>query len=280
MTTAADDVTGERGETPRWSRYVAIGDSFTEGLVDADPEQADRYLGWADRLAGHLADRAASAGQELHYANLAVRGRLIADIVGPQLDAALAMGPDLVSIVGGGNDIMRPRVDLDGLAVQVDTAVARIRATGADVLMATPTDPHQAGVFRALRPRQAVYTAHLLTIAQRHGAHIVNLWGMDWIQDWRFWGEDRIHPSGPAHQRLALEALLALGVPLPADTPAHWRDPLPPAPATDWRQAWSEHGHWLREHAGPWATRRLRGESSGDAVAAKRPQLEPVRREL
>ncbi|MGL5861732.1 MAG: SGNH/GDSL hydrolase family protein, partial [Phycicoccus sp.] len=123
-----------------WSRYVAIGDSFTEGLCDPDPDDPARYVGWADRLAAHLDSAAEAEHLPFAYANLAVRGRTLTDVVGPQLDAALALGPDLVSMVGGGNDLLRPRVDLDGLADRLEQAVARIRRAGADVLLATPTD--------------------------------------------------------------------------------------------------------------------------------------------
>ena len=115
-----------------WTRYVAVGDSFTEGMSDPDPEIPDRYVGWADRLAVDLARYASDAGHQFGYANLAVRGRLLADIVGPQLDAALALEPDLVSIVGGGNDILRPSADVDALAGKLEDAVVRIRDTGAD----------------------------------------------------------------------------------------------------------------------------------------------------
>ena len=110
-----------------WTRYVAVGDSFTEGMSDPDPEIPDRYVGWADRLAVDLARYASDAGHQFGYANLAVRGRLLADIVGPQLDAALALEPDLVSIVGGGNDILRPSADVDALAGKLEDAVVRIR---------------------------------------------------------------------------------------------------------------------------------------------------------
>ncbi|HRC00681.1 MAG TPA: SGNH/GDSL hydrolase family protein, partial [Dermatophilaceae bacterium] len=141
-----------------WTRYVAIGDSFTEGLVDEDPDAPGVFVGWADRLAEHLDAVAASAGKPFAYANLAIRGRLLADVVGPQLDAALAQGPDLVSIVGGGNDILRPSVDLTEVADRLEAAVVQARAAGADVLLATPTDPRDAGLLSALRTRQAVHT--------------------------------------------------------------------------------------------------------------------------
>ena len=265
------------GPGPRvWTRYVAVGDSFTEGLVDVDPDRDGAFVGWADRLAAHLAGVAAGAGQELGYANLAVRGRLLGDIVGPQLDAALDMAPDLVSIVGGGNDIMRPSVDLSALADQLEEAVARIRATGADVLLATPTDPRDAGLFKALRPRHAVHAANVFTLAARHGAFVLNLWGSDWLRDWRMWGADRIHPTTEAHRRIALAALMTLGHPLPAGTSPDWAVPLPPAPSATRREELREHGEWVREHAGPWVQRRLHGHSSGDTLSAKRPTLTPV----
>ena len=99
-----------------WTRYVAIGDSFTEGMCDLDPRAPDAYVGWADRLAHHLDSIAEAEHLPFGYANLAVRGRKLSDVVGPQLDAALRMSPDLVSMVGGGNDLLRPNVDLDALA--------------------------------------------------------------------------------------------------------------------------------------------------------------------
>ena len=98
-----------------WTRYVAVGDSFTEGMSDPDPSTPDAYVGWADRLATLLAPHV----EEFSYANLAVRGRKLADVTGPQLDAALALEPDLVSIVGGGNDLLRPRADVDALDLYI-----------------------------------------------------------------------------------------------------------------------------------------------------------------
>ena len=129
----------ERGKV--WHRYVAIGDSFTEGMSDADPER-DELLRGLGRPARRAPRRhRARAGGDFAYANLAVRGRLLADVIGPQLDAAIALGPDLVSMVGGGNDILRPKADLDAIAARLEAAVVRLREAGADVLLATPTDP-------------------------------------------------------------------------------------------------------------------------------------------
>jgi lysophospholipase L1-like esterase len=263
----------EPGRT--WQRYVAIGDSFTEGMSDADPAQPGRYVGWADRLAGHLAVLAAEAGHDFSYANLAVRGRLLADVVGPQLDAALDLQPDLVSMVGGGNDILRARADLDAIAQRVEDAVVRIRATGADVLLATPVDPADAPLIRHLRGRHAIHTANLFSLAQRHGCYIVNQWGLHALRDWRMWAEDRIHMTSEGHRRVALSALSALGH---GTDRGDWATPLPPPPPVGRREAASANAAWARTHLAPWVQRRLRGESSGDRLTAKRPALGPVQR--
>jgi lysophospholipase L1-like esterase len=264
-----------------WRRYVAIGDSFTEGMSDPDEADPGRYRGWADRLAGHLAADAADAAGAgevggFGYANLAVRGRLLADIATRQVDDALSLRPDLVSIVGGGNDILRPRADIDALAGRLDTAVARIRATGADVLMATPTDPRGAPIVQRTRGRVGIYIAHIHTIARRHGAAVLDLWGLVALQDWRMWAEDRIHLTPEGHRRVALAAHATLHGHGEDDD---WAAPLPPAAALTRLDRARADAQWAREHAAPWVRRRLRGESSGDDRRAKRPELSPVRPE-
>lgn len=250
--------------THPWRRYVAIGDSFSEGMSDRDPRTEGRYIGWADRLAAELSTRAPEGG--LHYANLAIRGRKLEDVIGRQLDAALDLGPDLVSIVGGGNDILRPKVDLDEIADRLERAVARIRAAGADVLMATTADPVEAGVLSPLRARHGVHSANVFGIAQRQGAHVLDLWGMRALRDPRMWAADRIHPSTEAHRRLAQAALAALGQPV---GDAAWHEPLAPAPPLPRRERLVGNARWARTHAGPWVQRRLTGRSSGDSVTAK-----------
>ncbi|MEO6144675.1 MAG: SGNH/GDSL hydrolase family protein [Dermatophilaceae bacterium] len=255
-----------------FTRYVAIGDSFTEGLNDADPESTGRYVGWADRLAAHLARMASEENRTFGYANLAVRGRLLDNIVGPQLDDAISLHPDLVSIVGGGNDILRPRADVDVLAARLEKAVARLRASGADVLMATPSDPRGAPLVKATRGRAATYTAHIWSIARRHDAHVIDLWGMGALRDWRLWASDRIHLTPEGHRRVALNAFSTLGF---TAEDASWSIPLPAAPPISRAEAARANAQWAREYVGPWVQRRLRGQSSGDTISAKRPTLTP-----
>jgi len=255
-----------------FSRYVALGDSFTEGLNDPEPNRTNAYVGWADRLAAQLARSASGDNRAFGYANLAVRGRLLEDIAGQQVEDALALEPDLVSIVGGGNDILRPKADIDALAARLEHAVGRLRATGADVLLATPVDPRNAPLMKATRGRAAIYAAHIWSIARRHDAYVIDQWGMAALLDWRLWAPDRIHLTSEGHRRVALNAFTTLGF---TATDVGWADPLPAAAPISRTDAARANAQWAREYVGPWVQRRLRGQSSGDAVSAKRPTVTP-----
>jgi lysophospholipase L1-like esterase len=259
--------------TPVPVSFVAIGDSFTEGLNDPAPGGA--FRGWADRLAGLLA----AEFPALRYANLAVRGKLLRQIVAEQVPAALALLADraprstgLVSIAGGGNDILRPGADPDTLAELFDAAIARLRESGCEVLMFTGFDPVAFPVMRLLRGRIAAYNMHLRAIADDRGCYLVDLWSMRALRDPRAWSQDRLHLAAGSHQRVALRAAEVLGVPAADD----WRAPLADAARPDWRAARREDARWAREYFVPWIGRRLHGTSSGDGRTAKRPALESV----
>jgi lysophospholipase L1-like esterase len=257
-----------------WQRYIALGDSFTEGLSDPDASSPDAFRGWADRLAGHLA--AAAPTGSIEYANLAIRGRLLPQVLAEQVPVALAAEPDLVSLVAGGNDLLRPGADPDRLAADLEAAVVSFREAGADVLLATGVDPRQTPIIRRTRGRVAVFNAHLWSIAARQGAVVLDQWGAAWIQDARMWDPgDRIHLTVEGHRRTALAAAAALGVPVTGDD-TDWRTPLEPAPPQPAREVVAQELAWVRGFVVPWIGRRIRGESSGDGRAAKRPQPEPL----
>jgi lysophospholipase L1-like esterase len=257
---------------PGETSFVAIGDSFTEGLNDA--ASGGGYRGWADRLAGMMA----AEYPDLRYANLAVRGKLLRQVVAEQVPAAVAMSPGLVSIAGGGNDIIRPGCDPDTLAELFDAAVARLRASGCRVLMFTGADLVGFPVMRLLRGRIAAYNMHLRSIADDRGCDLVDLWSMRFLRDLGAWSPDRLHMTSESHQRVALRACEVLGLAVTED----WRDdrPLtgwrPPAEGDNWLAARRDDVRWAREYLAPWVNRRLHGVSSGDGRSAKRPQLSPV----
>lgn len=259
---------------PRWTRYVALGDSFTEGLWDAPDGPDGPMRGWADLLAGHLSARRVAAGEPpLEYANLAVRGRKLTPIVTEQVDDALVLRPDLVSLVGGGNDLLRPDANPDRLARQLEAAVVRLRRDGVDVLLGTGFDTWGSPMIRQIRPKVALYNVQIWSIARRHGAHVLDVWGMRSLRDTRMWAEDRIHLTPAGHARVAQAALVALG--LEPDEPT-WDDPLAPAPPVPRLDRVRDDAHWARTHWAPWIGRRLRGRSSGDGRSPKRPLPTPV----
>jgi lysophospholipase L1-like esterase len=248
--------------------FVALGDSFTEGLNDYGPDGV--FIGWADRLADVLAAQA----REFRYANLAVRGKLLREVLDEQIDPAIAMSPDLVSVAAGGNDILRG-TDVDKLGELFESGVTRLQAAGCRVMIFTGFDPRAFPVIRLLRGRIAAYDMHLRAIADEHGCDLVDLWSMRVLRDPRAWSADRLHLTAEGHRRVALRACAVLGLPVDGD----WRAPLPASGGGPQRRRLTsrrEDVRWAREHAMPWVTRRVRGASSGDDVPPKRPELQPL----
>ena len=168
----------------RFASFAALGDSFTEGVGDPRPDGSCR--GWADRFAEHLA----ASRPGLRYANLAIRGKLLSEVLEEQVPAAIAMSPDLVSLAAGGNDLLRPRTDPDDLAAVFETAVAALTASGATVLAFTGFDPKAFPVLRLIRGKSAVLTMYVREIAERHGCLIADLWTMRILTDRRLWTPD------------------------------------------------------------------------------------------
>jgi lysophospholipase L1-like esterase len=283
----------ERDLNPAIDSFVAIGDSFTEGLQDPDP--GGGFLGWADRMAGVLSAQRPG----FRYANLAIRGKRLGEVVAEQLPRAVELAPDLVSLAAGGNDILCG-TDVDVLASEFEPAVAKLQAAGCRVLIFTGFDPRMFPVIRLLRGRIAAYNMHLRGIADEYGCDLVDLWSMRVLKDPRAWSPDRLHLTTEGHRRVALRACEVLGVPVAGD----WRAPLSPEPLvpalrvpvpanrarwqTQWRAQWRaqlrtewlvarrDDARWAREYAAPWVRRRFGGTSSGDGVPPKRPDLLPI----
>jgi lysophospholipase L1-like esterase len=249
-----------------WTSFLAIGDSFTEGLNDPGP--AGHYRGWADRLAELMAVQQPG----LRYANLAIRGKYLRQIIDDQLPVALAERPDLVTFSAGGNDILKPNGDPDELAATYERAVGRLRAQGTDVVIFTGFDTRSTPVMRRLRGRIATYNTHLWSIADRYDCYLVDLWSMHELLDQQAWSDDRLHLSPAGHRRVALRTAEVLGVPVDGD----WRAPWPPMPSVAWLDRRRADLVWTRTHFLPWINRHLHGRSSGDGLLPKRPELTPV----
>ncbi|HET6534459.1 MAG TPA: SGNH/GDSL hydrolase family protein [Actinoplanes sp.] len=240
-------------------RYVAIGDSFTEGVGDELPDGSVR--GWADLVAAGLA---AARGATVQYANLAIRGRLLAPIVGEQLPAALALSPapTLLSLNGGGNDMMRPAADLGRLIALTEQAVRCCAGAGVRMVLLSGADPSERLPFGGLvRRRGALLTAAVADLAARYDMVFVNVFGDAEIRRAAYWSHDRLHLNPAGHQRVAGLVLSTLGHP----GAAHVVDPVV---LTGGRRMLAE-TRYYRQHVLPWVHRRIRGRSSGDGRTGK-----------
>ncbi len=252
-----------------YRRYVALGDSTTEGLEDRYP--SGEYRGWADRLAERLAE----VEPGFRYANLAVRGRQARQILEGQLEDALALGPDLASILAGLNDVLRRRVDIDAVAADIETMVGRLRGAGADVILLGLPDPVPINpLARIAAPHVVGLNVLLREIAARHGAFLIDLEAHAVASDPRLWDRDRLHGNPEGHRRVAAAAAELIGLPGADHT---WAQDYPTALQHRRHQRIVAHAVWAHVYFRPWLMRRVRGRSSGDGRVAKRPQLAPMR---
>jgi lysophospholipase L1-like esterase len=237
-----------------FSSYIAIGDSFTEGVGD---EQEDGTVrGWADLVARGLAE---ASSEPVRYANLAIRGRLLAPIVTDQLEAAIAQRPELISINGGGNNIMRPAVSIDDIARQLVDAAERVTAAGIHALItsgANPTKHIPLGASIGARGDQLARAvrSHL----PLENVTFVDNWADSELTKLRYWSVDKLHLGPLGHRRVARNILTGLGLAVHNSDEATGPDPQRPGTAAYWR------GYVV-----PWIGRRLTGRSSGDGREPK-----------
>ncbi|MDH6432598.1 lysophospholipase L1-like esterase [Streptomyces sp. SAI-144] len=250
---------------PAYSSLVAVGDSFTEGMSDLLPDGS--YRGWADLLAGRMA--AVTPG--FRYANLAVRGKLIQQIVDEQVDVAAAMQADVITLVGGLNDTLRPKCDMVRVRDLLTEAVERLAPSCKQlVLMRSPG--RQGPVLQRFRPRMEELFTVVDELAARHDAVVVDLYGAPSLSDPRLWDVDRLHLTAEGHRRVAEAVWQTLGYD-PEDT--EWRTPIPATVPPKWVARRVADARFARQHLLPWIGRRLTGRSSGDGLPPKRPDLGP-----
>src|ERR1700742_1751461 len=251
-----------------YRRYVAIGDSQTEGLWDGDDMIG--LLGFADRLAAMVA----SLWPGLQYANLAIRGKRIGHVLNEQVPRALAMRPDLITVCAGMNDVIQPGRSFGPALLDLERVYAALAASGATVV--TTTFPNVAQFLplgRLVSTRLAQINNAISTAAERYGFRLVDLYNAPSMRELDTWAIDRVHASTKGHMLFAAAAAEALNLP---DSNHDWAEPgLSPAQRT-LRAGAYEQLRWTQESFFPWIWRRLRGLSSADGREPKRPQLEVV----
>jgi lysophospholipase L1-like esterase len=245
-------------------RYVAIGDSFSEGIGDTGPA----LPGWTGRLASGIARHHPDAA--VSYANLAVRGRLLAGVLDGQLDAALALdpAPTLVTFCAGGNDLLRPRFDVAALIGPLEAAVQRVLSRGIRFALLSPADPSaRLPLGSLINHRGDAWAGALDDLARRHDLPFVDVSRDDHLRRAEFWSEDRLHMNAAGHQRVADLALHAI-----EDGPV----PAVPADPAVGRARFRDEARYYRDHVLPWVGRRVTRRSSGDGRSATFPTWTPV----
>lgn len=262
------------------TRLVCVGDSFTEGMCD-DLRPDGHHIGWSDRVVHALARQAARDGGEVEYANLAVRGKLLDQVVDEQLGVAASFAPTIVTFHAGPNDVLRRGTDLDDLFRRYDAAVARAATSSGSVVLFTSIG--RAGgtgrLAQFLADRFARFNVNVRAVAARHGAVVVDLEPVHVLTDRRLWHADRLHLNADGHRRVAAAVLEQLGVGDPellGGPSGWWREPLPPRPPSSRRDDLGRDLVWARDHLSPWIMRRVTGTSSGDGRDPKNVALEPV----
>lgn len=241
-------------------RFVAIGDSFTEGVGDEQPDGSVR--GWADLVAQGLAD---ATGEPIEYANLAIRGRLLAPILAEQLEPAIALGPTILSFNGGGNDMLRPGTDMASIIAATEGALTRIQQAGIEPLLlagANPTGGLPSGGSVSRKGSELTRAAG--DVAHRLGVRFSNNWDDAELAGSQYWSIDRLHLAPVGHHRVAANVLSALGHAAPAD----WVTTAPPEGGT--HRARSAALHTRARAAVDWAP-------ADRAVEWRRPDVEVSR---
>jgi len=255
--------------TRRFERYVALGDSSTEGIADGDPRTG--YRGWSRRLA----ERIATSQGGLLYANLGQRGLTTGEIRERQLDRALAMSPDLATVFSGTNDVLAPRFDVAEFGEHSRALQTALRGQGATVLTFTLPDlTPLMPLARLFAPRIVAMNVALRAVCAATGATLVDFAAHAVATDARLWNEDRIHANPAGHARIADALADALGLP---GSSAAWREPLPAQPAPGVFAVAAREAAWAARHLLPWAVVGLLGAGRRPAPRpGPQPELRPV----
>lgn len=250
-----------------FSRFIALGDSLTEGLSDRYP--SGNYRGWADRVADTLATQT----ENFKYANLAVRGKLVEEVVEQQLPKALEMASEntLISFHAGANNILRPNLDFEFVFENYRNAVKKLTGTNAKVIVFT--------VREAARPQTPVeilwnrrfgpFNKNVHRVAQEFGAKVMDANSHEVFGAPQMLAADRLHLSAEGHRRVANAVLAELGYPHEDD----WLNPFPPTSSAPLPLRVAGNAIWAVGYVGPWLLRRATGKSSGDGRTAKYPDL-------
>ena len=250
----------------KYSRFIVCGDSYSEGMTDEKVN--GKYRGWADRVADGLA----AQNPDFTYANLAIRGKLLQQVIDDQLPAALSYvtGPEtLLSFHGGANDAIRPNYDAALARQRYQAAVRKAAASGATIMLFTVLEDtgNTGRTAKLWKERFSAFNNMVREVGAEVGAIVHDGNSGTLFQDNRFLAFDRLHINQDAHFRVAQAILEKLSYPFDSG----WKKPLPPMSKTFLLKRRATTVIWIFTFVIPWIFRRVRGKSSGDGRSAKYP---------
>lgn len=244
--------------------FVALGDSFTEGVGDWEPRLPNGVRGWADRVAKQLS----KIDPSWQYANLALRSRRLDGIVEEQIDAAIAMNPTVISFYAGGNDILELRQDMQNFLDRYEAAVDRLAACGAQILLFTGFDIPVHPALAPFKRRNWKFNDRVRLIAAKHPQSVilVDYWSWDIYRDHRMWDVDKLHMNRAGHRYMAIRILEILGA-------RHQLvfEPFEPTERMGLIQTLRRDVEWMQQWVLPMFGRRLRGVTLGDELEPRWP---------
>ncbi len=252
------------------SSYVAIGDSLSEGLGDFSFLERRVHSGWTDRFATLLAMDAELDGREFKYANLAIRGANIRAIMGSQLERALLLKPDLVSVMAGQNDFFCKAEDLPELERVFREGIQKLLDAGCQVIVSNTINPIHLVVFRRLARLASTMTEMIERVAKQLNVPIHDVHRIESLSEIRYWAEDMVHFSGPGHIKVANKAADILQL-------RYRQSELDDCEIWIPKRGLIGTSRWVVVHVIPFIVRRMRGVTSGDGLEPKLPELTSFR---
>ena len=237
---------------------------MTEGMSD---EVIDgHYRGWADRVADELA----KSNSNFTYMNLAIRGKLLKQVVDYQIPEAIKYiegKQTLVSFHAGANDVLRPNYQADLLLPKYEEGIRQLTDAGATVIIFTVIDKVEGkGKTAALwHQRFSNFNENVRKVAAKYPVILFEAKDAEFLNDRRFLAFDRLHMNSEGHRRLANAVLQGLGY----EFDPNWK--VAPAVAKKKNKVVRVATNivWVATFLIPWIWRRIRGKSSGDGRIAK-----------
>ena len=252
----------------KYSRFIALGDSMTEGM--SDEVVAGKYRGWADRVA----DTLAKSNPDFTYMNLAVRGKLLKQVVEDQIPHALKFiegKQTLVSFHAGANDVLRPTYDPKISLPQYEKGIKQLTDAGATVIIFTVVDKVEGKgkIARLWHERFSAFNENVRDVSRKYPTILFEGKKAEFLNTQSFLSSDRLHMNSEGHRRLANAVLEGLGY----EFDPNWRSEIPANEKKSTLKPLSNIA-WVITFLIPWIWRRLRGKSSGDGRKSK--HSEPI----